>query len=341
MNREASLEYCHDVIGDVSRTFALSIEGARGLLSDYTCVSYLLCRIPDTIEDYNIPIKKKLELLNQYDEILNNNQRDCKDVKNFVEAVNKYRVNGPYWDLIQHTEQVFNAFETFRIEVRDSIRFHITKMIRGTGDIIRRHNDKIRIQDMDEFGEYCYYVAGTVGDMLTDLFQITEGLTQTTANKLRQYSRGFGEALQSVNIIKDVYNDYHEEDNIYVPQSLLNKYGTSHEKMLKDKEGSLKAIEELNQHATSKLEDAKKYIKLLPIEAKDARYFAIIPYLLAVSTLREAKRRGEELLKSVPIKISRSEVFAILERLPKCIKDNRYLEKLVTKAEEKEIMPKL
>lgn len=107
--------------------------------------------------------------------------------------------------------------------------------------------------------------------------------------------------------------------------------------MFENKKCALNAIRELNQHATSKLENAGEYIGLLPTRAKDARQFTIIPYLLAVSTLREIRRRKKELLKSEPVKISRSEVFAIIDKLPKCTKNNRYLEKLASRAEKKGI----
>lgn len=338
MNPRPGLEYCHSVISDVSRTFALSIEQVGKLLSDYTCISYLLCRIPDTIEDtYSIPNEKKREFLKQYDEILNKDRLSNGVVKNFVESTNRYGEGGPCWDLVQNAERVFSVFGTFPMKVRTSVRFHITKMVRGIRDILGRDSNKTRISDMGEFSEYCYHVAGTVGDMLTELFQITEGLTQNATSKLRKYSHSFGEALQSVNIVKDVYDDFEEENSIYIPQSLLKKYGTSHERMFVDKEGTLRAIDELNRHAASKLEDAEKYISILPTEAKDARHFVIIPYLLAVSTLREIREREEELLEPASVKISRSEVFAILDRLPRCVEDNRYLKELAYKAKKNEI----
>lgn len=342
INQKSGLGYCHSIIGDVSRTFALSIERVEGLLSNYTCISYLLCRIPDTIEDANnIPPKEKRELLDLYYRILKSNRSERQEIRNFVERANKYRSGEPYWDLVRNTDRVFEAFGNFSGKVRDSIKTPIKKMIRGIRGVIGRHDDRVRISNMDDFSEYCYHVAGTVGDTLTELFRITEDLSDDTTEKLQEYSHNFGEALQSVNIIKDVHNDYHKEDNIYIPESLLNKYGTSQEKMLEDRESTLRAIDDLIKHADSKLEDARKYIELLPTEARNARHFTIIPYLLAVSTLREVKRRKGDLLESAPVKVSRSEVLVILDRIPECIEDNDYLGELASRAERTEIKPEM
>lgn len=342
IDQKTGLDYCHYIVEDVSRTFALSIQRVGDILSNYTCISYLLCRIPDTIEDANnIPPGEKMKLLDRYYDILTSNQTDLEEIESFVEATNRYSRGGAYWDLIRNTEEVFKVFETFSSSVRDSIKGPVKKMIRGIESVIGRHDDRVRISNMDEFSEYCYHVAGTVGDTLTELFKITEDLGDSTTGNLRRHSHDFGEALQSVNIIKDVYNDYYDEGNIYIPQSLLVKHGSSRERMFEDKEGTLGAIDDLIRHADSKLEEARNYIELLPVEAEDARHFTIIPYLLAVSTLREAGSRKEELLSSSSVKVGRSEVVAILDRLPECIEDNGYLEELSGRAKRTEITPEV
>src|SRR5262249_43604990 len=43
--------FCHSILPDVSRTFALNIPVLPPRLRDSVCCAYLLCRIADTVED--------------------------------------------------------------------------------------------------------------------------------------------------------------------------------------------------------------------------------------------------------------------------------------------------
>lgn len=339
MSGKTGFAYCHDIIDDVSRTFALSIERAGDLLSDYTCVGYLLCRIPDTVEDCSqIPTEEKLRLLKIYGKILQSHEKRQKLIDDFIKNLDKSGLEGPQADLIRNTSEVFRSFESFYGNIRQSMIDHVSNMVKGMRSIIRRYDKHgVRIKDMDEFSEYSYYVAGTVGELLTDLFQTTENLSSSVTADLEKNSKDFGEALQTVNIIKDIFKDYKEENNIYIPNSILKKHGTSQEKMLKTEEKTLKAIDQIRNHSKTKLGVAEKYIKKIPFKAKGARRFTIIPYLLARSTIRETEQKAEDLLNSNPVKINRSEVFSILDRLPKAVKSNQYLSELASEASKREI----
>ena len=58
---------------------------------------------------------------------------------------------------------------------------------------------------MNEYREYCYYVAGTVGCMLTELwYEHAPSVGKPEFAKLWDKCRQFGEALQTVNILKDI-----------------------------------------------------------------------------------------------------------------------------------------
>ena len=45
---------------------------------------------------------------------------------------------------------------------------------------------------------------------------------------LREKCRAFAEALQTVNILKDVATDAEQENSIYIPEELLRAHGSSH-----------------------------------------------------------------------------------------------------------------
>ena len=51
-------------------------------------------------------------------------------------------------------------------------------MVRGMREFVTRYPQGIRIQTVEEYREYCFYVAGTVGHLLTGLWKL-HGPAQT------------------------------------------------------------------------------------------------------------------------------------------------------------------
>jgi phytoene synthase len=79
----------------------------------------------------------------------------------------------------------------------------------------------VRIQNWDELREYCYYVAGVVGLMMTRVFGLEK----------REYEKeaiNLGIAMQLTNILRDIHEDY-QHNRIYIPQTELVTYGVSEE----------------------------------------------------------------------------------------------------------------
>jgi len=68
VDHEADVEWCHETVQGVSRTFALTIDVLDDPMSTHICLGYLLCRVADTIEDAgHIPPEPQAELLRLYD----------------------------------------------------------------------------------------------------------------------------------------------------------------------------------------------------------------------------------------------------------------------------------
>ena len=83
---------------------------------------------------------------------------------------------------------------------------------------IRRYPHGIHLQTIEEFREYCYYVAGTVGHLLTDLWKFySPRIDEKVYHVLDNLSNAFGEGLQTVNILKDIANDIKEENAVFIP----------------------------------------------------------------------------------------------------------------------------
>ena len=66
----------------------------------------------------------------------------------------------------------------------------------------------LRIRDYDDLERYCYFVAGTVGELLTGLFDLSvPGLSPEARRAFRARSVSFGLGLQMVNVLEDVASD--------------------------------------------------------------------------------------------------------------------------------------
>src|SRR5690606_17152532 len=109
----------------------------------------------------------------------------------------------------------------------------VIEMAMGMRKFVLLYPSGIRIQTVEEYREYCYYVAGTVGYMLTDLWHAHASSIDAKRHAvLRERCRAFAEALQTVNILKDVAADAEQENSVYIPEELLRAQGSTHGSIL-------------------------------------------------------------------------------------------------------------
>jgi farnesyl-diphosphate farnesyltransferase len=199
---------------------------------------------------------------------------------------------------------------------------------------VELYPDGIRIQTLEEFREYCYYVAGTAGYLVTELFrEHLPAVRGARYERLRERCRAFGEALQTVNILKDVAHDARVENAIYVPEELLRAHGSGHAALLAAERvaESRRALARLVELAWADLDDAARYLVLLPRRAVRARLACALPVLFAHATLRELARSGAMLRPGGAVKISRREVKALLVAGALAAGSNRLVRRLVAR----------
>ena len=86
------------------------------------------------------------------------------------------------------------------------------------GRFVERSDDRgvLQLEGMRELREYCYAVAGIVGELLTELFLLGCPKLASVGSELRQRAGAFGEGLQLVNILKGSAGDAIEGRN-YLP----------------------------------------------------------------------------------------------------------------------------
>lgn len=310
--------YLDDIHHDVSRTFDAALNKLSGDLRREIQVGYLMCRIPDTIEDYGgFSGSQKSELLEEYREVLQNpTERKTgefvRSVLNSVDDLENLEDESRYWELLQNSHTVISTFQTFDRPVQDSMVGAVDEMTRGMAEFSQRYDENgfegIRIRDMDEFHDYCHFVAGTVGEMLTDIFEYHEDVS----GNLSEYSEPFGQFLQTINILKDPLEDFESESAVFIPEQVLP--GT-HEGMIRELETGepediITGMRNLLEYAEMQGDEARNYIELIP-EDSEIRGYLEAPYLLARATAREIDERPEKVAQG-DLAIDREELFAIL-----------------------------
>ena len=308
-----SLAFCRAILPSVSRTFALSIRLLPGTLNDAVLSAYLLCRIADTIEDdHSATVERKSALLTLFLSALDDPARALA-----LATASNELVAGEtaHVELVRGAPQVFAVYHALPEYSRLRVRHWVSEMVHGMEKFVRLYPNGIRIRTIDEYKEYCYYVAGTVGNLLTDLWH-----EHSASIGLREYRtlwrrcRDFGEALQTVNILKDIPWDATHENAIYIPESSLRAHGSSHATLLDPAYTSRNhaAVEELIALASRDLDASLAYFTALPRRALRIRAFCLLPLLFAYATLRELTRSDAMLRPGGTVKISRAEVRALM-----------------------------
>lgn len=309
--RDAS-RFCHAVLPAVSRTFAISIKALPGALGQAVLDAYLLCRIADTVEDAPaMSPEVKAALFDDFVAAF-----DAPDaLARFLAGVQSLRGDEAHLALTLNSDLVLTHFAQLPSATQSIVRKWVTEMVVGMRKFVLLYPHGIRIQSIEEYKEYCYYVAGTVGYMLTDLWhQHSSSISARRYAILRERCRAFAEALQTVNILKDVAVDVEKENSIYVPEELLRAHGSTHSRILAPEliAKNREALSQLIQLAWHDLEEARNYLLLIPRRAVSIRLFCILPLLLAYAALRDLVQSTAMLRPGGTVKISRREVKSLL-----------------------------
>ena len=313
---DADLEWCYDAVHDVSRTFSITIDRLEEPMAKHICLGYLLCRVADTIEDAgHIPPEAQSDLLTAYDQLLDPDADQT--VSAFMNEIEPWvpdeRTDD--WNVVAETPRILRTFESLDEEPREIMREPVRELVDGMAMFTSRYADEggLRLQTLEELEEYCWYAAGTVGTLITGL--VARGASPERAEEMRNNARSFALLLQLVNIAKDVESDYHEENNVYLPAEWLEEEDVDLEAVTDEsnQRGVTNVIKRVTGRAETYLDDAHRYLEIVP-ETHGNRLSAwAIPYLLAVGTMRELRERPEDVVREGDVKVSRAEVYALLQ----------------------------
>jgi len=349
-SRADAIEFCREILPAVSRTFSISIRLLPGELGAAVRCAYLICRIADTIEDERtFSADEKAELFDSLAVIVSD-QRDRasstgdltrESMRELVGSAQRLTSSPADRKLVENADLVFTAFHALSDVTQSHVRRWTNEMIAGMRKFVLAYPHGVRIQSLEEYKEYCYYVAGTVGYLVTDLWhEHSRSIGKRRYALLRERCQGFAEALQTVNILKDVARDAEQENSIYIPEQLLQAHGGAHATIFApDRAHATRAaLSTLIQLAWRDLEQAKAYVLAIPRRAVAIRLSCALPLLFAYATLRDLTRLVENPVRDGVVKISRAEVKSLTILSCLGVLSNRAMSRLVERARRKPVV---
>ncbi|HEX6240147.1 MAG TPA: squalene/phytoene synthase family protein [Polyangiales bacterium] len=307
--------YCKAALVAVSRTFSKPIAMLPGNLEVAVTLGYLLCRIADTVEDHPaVPRRDKDRLFTAFLDVIERGAaaRDFEQLFDTIEG------DDSELSLSRNLTRVMRVFSTLPEGMQQVLTRWVAEMARGMSLYTHREPGEdgfTALYTVEDLERYCYYVAGTVGHMLTELFEQHMGpaLDRQTAAELRQHAESFGAGLQLVNILKDVTDD---RDRMwsFVPRAACEVVGVSIHNLTDPgvRDRAHAAVAPLLDIAQEKLERALTYALTIPADQKGVRLFCLLPLWMAALTLVHARGNDAMFTSDQEVKISRQAVEQVI-----------------------------
>jgi farnesyl-diphosphate farnesyltransferase len=308
----AEEKYLDDTMNKVSRSFALVVLSLEEPLNTTMAAAYLICRVVDNIEDCAQPFPWKKQRFQEFHQLIEKPASAPQILAVWSQES---------WPGLTQDESDMMG------QVRGSILWEIyAKIPEGSRSIIGRWASEmadgmLRVEDPDQhpllenrggvrvlatesdYNEYCFYVAGTVGHMATELVVAHYGLAEDVAARLLATCEACARGLQKTNILKGFAEDlgrgisylpytWHREAD-YAPLSLAGAPVEWKKKVIDD--------------VVRELHDATEYVVALPYDAAGYRMASLMSLLPAYQTLLLAAKRHDTLFTPEHhVKISRA-----------------------------------
>src|SRR6201992_2873680 len=278
--------YQDRILPGVSRTFALTIPELPAALRTSVTNAYLLCRIADTIEDEPaLSPTASLHFLQRFVAVLYGNEPAAALAQDLVPQLSKETLPAEH-DLVANMERVVRVTNRLDAQQRLAIQRCVEVMAGGMHQFQQTASLRglPRATDLDD---YCYYVAGVVGQMLTELFCAYSSAISRRRAALHEVAVSFAQGLQMTNILKDVWED-RSRGACWLPQDVFARHGIDLGRIAADRPepGFDAAMRELVGVAHAHLRNALTYTLLIPSRESGIRRFCLWAIGLAVLTLR-------------------------------------------------------
>lgn len=288
------------ILKNVSRSFYLSLRLLPEGMRDGASLGYLLARSSDTIADTaSISVADRITLLDDYERSVQNGEPFIAPDFLLTACTDAEKV------LLEQAPGIFSWLQQMDAPVQELVREVLHTIISGQKLDLQRFGNASAAQHMElkddaELLDYCYRVAGCVGEFWTKLGFYSEGpnFSREPVAVMMPWAKHFGQALQLVNILRDLPEDL-RTGRFYLPHTSSVSIG---EDMLVQHRRWL-------QQARHLLADGILYSDAL--RGRKLRAATVLPALLADETIDKLVSATWQQLEQ-RVKVPRSTVFRCL-----------------------------
>jgi phytoene/squalene synthetase len=282
----------------VSRSFAFCIARLEQPLREWVGLTYLLCRLLDTVEDSVwSSVDAQLQAFDEFIEFIETQPIDSR----IHEWSLRFEIPSESEKaLIDDARFIFQDFHHLPSDIRGPIEKMLKKMATGMKSYTKRKvNGVLELQDLQDVNTYCYYVAGVVGEVLANIMAVVEPKFEANTDTLERAHR-FGSFLQKVNLLKD------EPEDRPLGRLLVPDVRTVLHSAKSDEEGAI------------------EFIRRIPMEQIGFRLFCAWSLSLGLATLLLVKDP-----QAAVRKISRNETESLVGEVERRINDQGSLDVLL------------
>ena len=291
---------CFQYLDLTSRSFGEVIKELHPELLMVVAVFYLVLRGLDTIEDdTSIPAKKKEHVLRNFDEVL--------DIDGWTYTENRPEEKDR--ELMLNYGCVVTEFKKLKAPYPAIIKDIAKKMGNGMADYcFKSENNAFGVNSVAEYDEYCYYVAGLVGEGLTRMFVESKFGNPILLDR-PSLPNSMGTFLQKTNIIRDVREDF-DDKRIFWPKEIWSKHVDDFGDLFKPqyKEQALNCCSEMVLNALNHADECIFF--MAGLKEQSVFNFCAIPQSMAIATLDLCFRNNALFLRN--IKITKGEACGIM-----------------------------
>jgi farnesyl-diphosphate farnesyltransferase len=279
--------YQDQILPAVSRTFALTIPQLPPDLSRSVTNAYLLCRVADTIEDEpQIAPPDTLLYMERFSDAVAG-LADAQELgTDLADKLSQWTIPAER-ELIINLARVIRVTRQLPMRQQAAIRRCVDTMCHGMHQFQRTASVR-GLDTVADLDSYCYYVAGVVGEMLTELFCSHSTDIERQRAALSRLAPSFAQGLQMTNILKDVWED-RSRGACWLPQEVFSRHGVDLSHLAPGGDhgsGFAAGMHELVGLAHAHLRNALEFTLLIPPRETGIRRFCLWAIGLAVLTLK-------------------------------------------------------
>lgn len=296
-----------------------------GIRAEFS-IAYLLCRYADSIADTPLLApEKRAHWIRRFPDLIV--RPDEQAWHQLVREISGFSSNIYEEKLLRSFPACLNAFNGLSASARDIILETVHAVCTGMEIDLQVFppEDSRRISAFgkrEELEHYCRLMGGAPGVFWSKLIASDTSLSMP-AERFFALGQAIGDALQIVNILRDLPNDL-RIGRCYFPAQELEAHGLTAADLLRPENAA--KFEPVKQHwiawGRDKLRSARTYFSALPKTQLRHRAAVAWPVLWAADTLNKLSAETDLLNPARRVKITRRRVYATMLATPPILLSN-------------------